>query len=199
MVDDVLRAFEEVARIEREEGRFYVHPFNSEPTILGTATLGLEWIEQTPDLDAIIVPVGGGGLCAGVATAIKLSHPGCAIFGVEPTGADTMHRAFAAGSPQPIEKVATIADSLGPPSALPYSFEICQRYVDDLVRIDDDAMRDAMALLFHSMKLAVEPAGAAATAARCGPLKERLSGRRVGVLVCGSNIAADTFTRLLAD
>ena len=197
LVDDVKQAFDEVARIEREESRFYVHPFNSEPTILGTATLGMEWIEQCPDLEAIIVPVGGGGLCAGVSTAIKLQHPNCEIFGVEPVGADTMHRAFQAGTPQPIEKVATIADSLGPPSALPFSFEICQRYVDDLVRIEDDDMRDAMRLLFHSMKLAVEPAGAAATAALCGPLRERLAGKRVGVLVCGTNIDAESFARLV--
>jgi threonine dehydratase len=109
-----------------------------------------------------------------------------------------MHRSFAAGEPRPIEKVATIADSLGAPFALPYSFGLCRRFLDDLVLIDDDAMRRAMALLFREMKLAVEPAGAAATAALCGPLRARLAGQRVGVIVCGSNIDGATFARHLA-
>ena len=88
-----------------------------------------------------------------------------------------MRRSFAAGSPQPIEAVRTIADSLGAPHAAPYSFALCRRYVDELVLVSDDALRRAMVLLFSSAKLAVEPAGAAATAALCGPLRERLAGR----------------------
>jgi threonine dehydratase len=108
-----------------------------------------------------------------------------------------MHRSFAAGEPRPIERVGTIADSLGAPFALPYSFGLCRRFLDDLVMIDDDAMRRAMGLLFREMKLAVEPAGAAATAALCGPLRERLAGKRVGVIVCGSNIDIATFARHL--
>ena len=110
-----------------------------------------------------------------------------------------MHRSFAAGSPQPIEAVRTIADSLGAPHAAPYSYGLCRRYVDELVMIDDDQMRSAMALLFASAKLAVEPAGAAATAALCGPLRERLAGRRVALIVCGANIDAPTFARHLQD
>ena len=124
-----------------------------------------------------IVPIGGGGLCAGVSCAIKTLQPGCRVYGVEPEGADTMHRSFAAGSPQAIDRVTTIADSLGAPYAQPYSYELCRRYVDELVRIDDEAMRRAMGLLFAEMKLAVEPAGAAATAALLGPLAERLRGQ----------------------
>jgi threonine dehydratase len=120
------------------------------------------------------------------------------VFGVEPTGADSMHRSFAAGSPQPIEAVRTIADSLGAPHAAPYSFELCRRYVDELVLVDDDAMRRAMKLLFLSAKLAVEPAGAAATAALCGPLRARLAGKRVGIVVCGANIDPAAFTTHLA-
>ena len=84
--------------------------------------------------------------------------------------------------------MTTIADSLGAPHAAPYSFAICRRTVDDLVRVDDDELRGAMALLFEEVKLAVEPAGAAATAALLGPLRERLAGRRVGVVVCGANV-----------
>ncbi len=198
LVDDVHQAFARVKQIEAEEGRTFVHPFEGPLTALGTATLGLELVEQVPDLDAVVVPIGGGGLCAGVAAAVKLARPACQVFGVEPEGADTMHRSFAAGSPQAIDKVRTIADSLGAPHAAPYSFALCRRYVDDLVLVDDDALRRAMLLLFASAKLAVEPAGAAATAALCGPLGERLRGKRVAVIVCGANIDAATFADCLA-
>ena len=195
LAEDVHEAFDTVARIEKEESRTFVHPFEGPLTARGTATLGREFLEQWPDLDAVIVPIGGGGLCGGVATAVKLLRPECQVFGVEPEGADNMHRSFQAGSPQAIDRVATIADSLGPPKSLPYSFALCRDNVDDLVLIDDDAMRKAMGLLFREMKLAVEPAGAAATAALCGPLRGRLRGKKVGVVVCGTNIDADSFAR----
>ncbi len=195
LVDDVHAAFAEAERIEREEGRYFVHPFEGFTTALGTATLGLELVEQAPALDAVIVPVGGGGLCAGIAAAVKQVSPQTAVYGVEPVGADSMHRSFAAGKPMGIEAVGTIADSLGAPHAAPYSFELCRRYVDDLVRIDDDQLRGAMALLFEEVKLAVEPAGAAATAALLGPLRERLAGQRVGVIVCGANVDIEAFAR----
>jgi threonine dehydratase len=193
LVEDVHQAFARVKQIEAEEGRTFVHPFEGPLTALGTGTLGLELLEQVPELDAVIVPIGGGGLCAGVAAAVKLARPSCLVFGVEPEGADTMHRSFAAGSPQAIDKVRTIADSLGAPHAAPYSYGLCRRYVDDLALVDDDALRSGMRLLMTSAKLAVEPAGAAATAALCGPLRERLRGKRVGLIVCGANIDAATF------
>lgn len=197
-VDDVHVAFDAVHRIEAEEGRTFVHPFEGPTTALGTATVGLELAEQAPGLDAVIVPIGGGGLCAGVAMAIKLAQPHCEVFGVEPVGADTMHRSFAAGEPVAIDRVRTIADSLGAPHAAPYTFGLCRRFVDELVLIDDDQIRDAMRLLLSSMKLAVEPAGAAATAALCGPLRSRLAGKKVGVIVCGSNIDHAGFASLVA-
>src|SRR5216683_5881119 len=99
LVEDVHRAFERVHEIEREEGRTFVHPFEGPLTALGTATLGLELCRQVPDLDAVIVPIGGGGLCAGVATAVKHLQPRCKVYGVEPEGADSMHRSFASGKP----------------------------------------------------------------------------------------------------
>jgi len=192
-VPDVHTAFETVRAIEADEGRTLIHPFEGPVTALGTATVGLELARQAPALDAVIVPIGGGGLCAGVSCAIKTLQPGCRVYGVEPEGADTMHRSFAAGAPQAIERVRTIADSLGAPHAAPYSFGLCRAYVDELVRIDDEAMRRAMGLLFAEMKLAVEPAGAAATAALLGPLAGRLRGRRTAVVVCGANIDARIF------
>ena len=199
LVDDIAAAFDRVREIEAAEGRTFVHPFEGPRTALGTATVGLELVEQAPDLDAVIVPVGGGGLAAGIAAAVKQLRPACLVFGVEPTGADSMRRSLLAGRPQSIDAVRTIADSLGAPHAAPYSFALCRHFLDDLVLVDDDEIRGAMALLFGEMKLAVEPAGAAATAALRGPLRERLRGRRVGVIVCGANIDAATFCRHLGD
>lgn len=199
LMPDVHAALDETERIEREEGRAFIHPFEGYWTATGTATVGLEWCEQAANLDAVIVPIGGGGLIAGIATAVKQLQPACRVFGVEPEGADSMHRSFAAGSPQAIDKVRTIADSLGAPHARDYSFSLCRRFVDELVMIDDHQLRSAMRLLFDDLKLAVEPACAAATAALVGPLAERLRGQRVGVLACGSNIDRQTFTALLAE
>ena len=197
LVADVHQAFDEVHRIEREEGRSFVHPFEGKNTVLGTGTVAIELCRQVAKLDAVVVSIGGGGLCAGVATAVKLSHPGCLVFGVEPTGADTMHRSFAAGRAVAIDEIDTIADSLAAPHAAPYSFSLCREHVDELVLVTDDMMKTAMGLMFRDAKLAVEPAGAAATAAMVGPLRERLAGLRVGVIVCGANIDAETFARYL--
>jgi len=198
LLEDVHRAFARTKQIEAEERRTFVHPFEGPRTALGTATLGLELVEQLPDLDAVVVPIGGGGLCAGVASAVKLARPACRVYGVEPEGADTMRRSFAAGSPQAIDAVRTIADSLGAPHAAPYSYGLCRQYVDELVVVSDDELRRAMRLLFTSAKLAVEPAGAAATAACVGPLRARIEGKRVGLIVCGANIDPGTFAANLA-
>ncbi|MCA9999175.1 MAG: threonine/serine dehydratase [Anaerolineales bacterium] len=195
LMNNVHEAFARVHEIEAAEGRTFIHPFEGKPTILGTATVGLELCEAVPDLDAVIVPIGGGGLAAGVATAVKLLQPNCAVYGVEPTGADSMTRSFASGKPEPIDAVRTIADSLGAPYAMPYSFGLCQKYIDEIVLVDDDALRRAMLLLFKGMKLALEPAAAAATAALVGPLRQRLLGKRVGVIVCGTNTDAATFVQ----
>lgn len=197
LTDDIAGAFAQVHEICEREGRTFVHPFEGVLTARGTGTLGLEIYSQCPAADAVVVPIGGGGLCAGVAAAIKQSNPACTIYGVEPVGADTMHRSFASGVPESIERVRTIADSLGAPHAAPYSMALCRRFVDELVMVDDDDLRNAMRLLFTTAKLAVEPAGAAATAAILGPLKSTLQGRTVVSIVCGSNIDPGTFHRYL--
>jgi threonine dehydratase len=199
LVPNVHAAFQEVKRIEREEGRTFVHPFEGPLTATGAATLGVELLEQVRDLDAVIIPIGGGGLCAGVATAIKLARPECQVFGVEPEGADTMHRSFAAGEPQAIDHVRTIADSLGAPHAAPYTFGLCRQFVDELCKVSDDQIKAGMKLLMEHAKLAVEPAGAAATAALCGPLRQKLAGKSVGIIVCGTNIDAATCSRYVAE
>ena len=189
--------FEMVERIAAEERRAFVHPFEGPLTALGSATLGLELAESVPNLDAVVVGVGGGGLAGGASAAIKLLQPQCRIYGVEPVGADSMHRSFAAGSPQRLESIDTIADSLAPPMSLPYSFALCHANLDQLVKVSDRQIRDAMGVLFREMKLAVEPGGAAATAALLGPLAAELRGKRVGVIVCGSNIDLATFNALV--
>ncbi|MBK8977333.1 MAG: threonine/serine dehydratase [Planctomycetes bacterium] len=192
LVPTVHAARDEVERIAATEARSFVHPFEGPGIALGTATLGLELAEQVDGLDAVIVPIGGGGLCAGVATALALAQPSCRVIGVEPRGADTMHRSFAAGSPQAIDAVRTIADSLGAPRAEPYSFALCRRAVAELAAVDDADLAAAMRLLFQDLKLAVEPAGAATTAAAFGPLGDALSGR-VALILCGANTDVASF------
>lgn len=187
LADDVHQAFDRVADIQQREGRYLVHPFEGPLTSLGTATLGLEIAEQVPDLDAVLVPIGGGGLCSGVAAAVKQLKPQARIYGIEPDGADSMHRSFASGKPERLERVATIADSLGAPFALPYSYALCRRHVDELVRLQDQDIAAAMRLLFSEMHLAVEPACASSTAALLGPLKSTLAGKTVVLVMCGSN------------
>jgi threonine dehydratase len=197
-VGDVHECFDVVQRIQDDEGRTFIHPFEGERTLTGTATVAMEWMDQVDRLDAVIIPVGGGGLAGGMSAAFKQLKPEIKVYGVEPTGADSMTRSFAAGSPQAIEKVTTIADSLGAPHAAPLSFGLCHRYLDDLVTVTDETLLDAMRLIHAELKLAVEPACAAATAAMMGPLAARLQHQRVGVLLCGSNISAERWSELIA-
>lgn len=199
LVEDVHVAFDTVGRIEEEEGRAFIHPFEGRLTALGTATVGLELVEQAGELDAVIVPIGGGGLCAGIATAVRHLLPDCKVYGVEPEGADTMSRSFASGKPESIDRVRTIADSLGAPHAAPYSFALCREAVDRIVTVTDRQMADSMKILFEEMKLALEPAGASATAAAMGPLREELQNQRTGIIVCGSNIDLETFYRNITE
>lgn len=185
--------FAEAERLAKEEGRTFIHPFEGEGTILGTAGVGLEFMEQVPDLDAVIVTVGGGGLISGVAAAVKQIKPGCVVYGVEPEGAASMSRSLAAKEPVTIEKVTTIADSLGAPMALPLGHALCEAYVDDIVTVSDDAICAGMVIFQQDAKLAVEPAAGAGLAGLFGPLRDRLQGKRVGVVVCGANIDATTY------
>jgi threonine dehydratase len=155
-------------------------------------------MRQVPKLDAVIVPVGGGGLAGGIAAAVKQIDPTCQVFGIEPFGADAMYQSFRAGATARLDKVDTIADSLGAPYSLPYSYGVCRRFVDDIVRVWDEEMCRAMHHLYRDMKLVCEPAAAAATAALLGPLRSRLDGKRVALIVCGSNIDPVRFGELVA-
>ena len=199
LASDVHAGFRRVKEIQETESRAFIHPYEGLRVSLGTGTLGVEFMEQVPDLDAVIVPIGGGGLASGVSTAVKLMRPDCEVFGVEPFGADSMYRSFAAGGPASIDKVTTIADSLGAPFATPMSYALCRAHIDELVRVTDQELVAAMRFLLEHARLAVEPAAAAATAALLGPLAERLAGRRVGLIVCGTNIDAAGFARLVGN
>lgn len=197
LVENVHVAFERVREIEAHEGRVFVHPYEGPRTALGTASVGLEFMDQAAQagatLDAVIVATGGGGLSAGVACAVKQLRAATAVYAVEPEGADTLARSFAAGAPQSIDAVHTIADSLGAPRCEPYSFALNRRFVDAVVLVSDAQIREAMRLLFRVAKLVVEPAGAAALAALMFPLRAQLAGATVGLIVCGANTDPQTY------
>ena len=194
LAENVHAAFDLVEEIREKEGRYFVHPFEGPNVALGTGTVGLEICEQVGEFDVIVIPIGGGGLCAGISSAVKQINPTCTVIGVEPEGADSMHRSFASGQPEAIENVTTIADSLGAPFAASYSFELCKQNVDELVMVSDDEIKEAMGVLFRDLKIAVEPACAASTAALCGPLNGRYAGKKVVLVLCGSNIDWETYT-----
>ncbi|CAG9196806.1 Phenylserine dehydratase [Paraburkholderia tropica] len=196
--NDSSEAFDIVRRVEAEEGRYFVHPFNGFRTVLGTATLGYEWATQAPDLDAVIVPIGGGGLAAGVATALRLANPRVRVYGVEPEGADVMSRSFAANHTVRLTHMHSIADSLMSPHTEEYSYTLCRRHLERIVTVSDDALRATMRQIFDTLKLAVEPACATALAGLYGPLRETLQGKRVGVLLCGTNTDPQRFHEQIA-
>lgn len=182
--------------MKEKENKVFVHPFEGPYTAQGTATIAAEWRHQVKaPLDAIIISIGGGGLIAGVGAYFKQVWPNVKIYGVEPTGAPTLYEAMQANAPVRLEKINTIADSLSAPIALPYSFNVIQQVVDDIVLVSDDDMRRGMHLLFTQMKLVAEPACAAPVAALLGPLREELRGKRVGLLACGSNLDIAVFAK----
>jgi threonine dehydratase len=191
-------AMAEAERLSRDERRTFVHPYEGPFTTLGAAGVGLEFAEQVPGLDAVIVAVGGGGLISGVAAAVKQINPTCAVYGVEPVGARSMQLSFEAGEPVALDGIDTLADSLGAPCAMPFSSRVCRAFVDEIVTVTDDQICAGVAIYQEEAKLAVEPAAGAALAAVFGPLRARLQGKRIGVVVCGANIDADSFTAILA-
>jgi len=193
---DIADLVAKVADIRAREGRVLVHPFEGPATVEGTACVGLELADDVSDLDAVIVPVGGGGLIAGIATAFAHVQPDCLVIGVEPEGARGMTASLAKGAPLARVDVATIADSLGAPFHTPYAFALVERHVSRVVTVTDAALVDGMRRLFGEMNLAVEPACAASLAALSGPLAGALAGRRVALLACGSNIDRESWWRL---
>lgn len=197
LMDSIADAFAKVEEIRTTEGKTFIHPFEGKQTFAGAGTLGLEFLRQARKLDAIIVPVGGGGLIAGVAAAVKTYSPRTMVYGVEPEGARGMTDSLAAGHALPKVEVKTIADSLGPPMHLPLSYGLTERFVDGTAIVSDDDMCRCMGLMLRDLKIAAEPAPAAGVAALVGPLRDTLKGKRVGLVGCGANIDQATFTRLV--
>ncbi|WP_341366405.1 threonine/serine dehydratase [Yoonia sp. BS5-3] len=197
LFDDMAGAFAAMNKAAGA-GRTLMHPFEADHMVLGAATCGLEYCAQAPDVDVFVVPVGGGGLISGMASAIRHLRPNAQIIGVEPFGADSLYRSLASGQPETLDKVDTMADSLGAPMSLPGTFGICQKLVDEVVRISDAEMAEAMRLMQAHMAITAEPACAASLAAIMGPLKHQLAGCKIGIIACGSNISIPRFAELTA-
>jgi len=188
---------DEMQRIQAERGLTLVHPFDDPEIIAGHGSAGLEILEDLPEVDAVIVPVGGGGLISGIASAIKLSRPATQVIGVEPVGADVMSRSLAAGRPEKMDKMTTVADGLAAPFAGEHTFAHVQRFVDRIVLVDDDAILRALRAQIVRAKLAAEPAGAASLAALMSGAITFPAKTRVVCFVSGGNADPAVLQRAL--
>jgi threonine dehydratase len=196
---DVLTVISRAQALAAERGLTFVPPFDDPAIIAGHGTVALEVLEDLPDAGTVVVPVGGGGLIAGMAIALKGRRPATRVVGVEPEGAAAMWRSLRSGRPERLERVQTIADGLSAPYAGELTFPIVQRCVDDLVLVTDAEIRAAMVLLLERCKLLAEPAGAAAPAALlAGKVAVRPDAPVVAV-VSGGNIDAARLAALLTD
>ena len=193
LTDDIAAAVTLLKEISETENRKILHPFNDLNMAFGAASCGAEFIEDLPELDIVILPVGGGGLIAGMAAAFKYYYPKTKIIGVEPKGANSLNRSFLSGTPVALAKVETIADSLGAPSALAASFELARANVDEIIEIEDRIMAEMMLEMRDRLNLFAEPACVASLGAAVGPLRSEILGKKIGVLACGSNISANRF------
>ena len=173
-----------------------VHPFEDGRVVAGAGSVALELIEQNPTLDAVVVPIGGGGLIAGVAVAIKSLRPDVQIIGVEPEGAPTMKKSLEAGKPTTISP-KTVADGLAAPMVGTMTLEAVQRFVDAVVLVSDDEILSAMRDLISYAKLVVEPAGAAAVAAVLTRKVAFDRGARVAAIISGGNVDLERLKSLL--
>jgi threonine dehydratase len=191
-------SFPHALELARDRGLTFVHPFDDERICAGAGTTGLELLEQVDDLDAVVVPIGGGGLISGIAVAIKESNPRIRVYGVEPTGAASTRLSLDSGRAMRITSMNTIADGLAAPMTGELNYEIVKRYVDDVIVIDDDAIAEGVRQLLFSAKLLAEPAGAAGVGALLAgavPLRE---GERVAAIVSGGNVDSAKLASILA-
>ena len=197
MKEGGVATFAEADKLMREERRTFIHPFDGLDTTLGVAGVGLELIEDYSELDAVVVAVGGGGLISGVAAAVKLQNSKCKVYGVEPLGANSMSQSMVVNKPVTLESVNTVADSLAPPMALPFSYSVCKKFVDQFVTVTDDQICVGLSLLQEECKLAVEPAAGAVLAGAIWPLRKQLVGKKIGLIICGANIDAQSYGQFL--
>ena len=192
-----MEAFARAHELSVERSLTFVHPFDDEAIMAGQGTVGLELLEQAEAIDDVIVPIGGGGLIAGIAVAIKEQRPSIKVYGVEPTGAAVMRKSLDAGHPVRLESMTTIADGLAAPMAGDLTYPIVQHYVDDVVLVSDEEIAAAMRELLFSAKLLTEGGGAAATAAVLTG-KVPVQGRRVVAVVSGGNIDSARLVEVIA-
>jgi threonine dehydratase len=189
-------ACEEALRRRLEEGRTFIHPFDDAEIINGQGTIGLELLEQVPDLEAVVVPIGGGGLISGVACALKETNPRIRVIGVEPEKLPSMLRAREAGAPVTLNAEATVADGIAVRRAGDLTLPLVSRYVDEIVTVDDEEIASAILMLLEHEKTLAEGAGAAALAALLQS-KTNLRSRRTVVLVSGGNIDVTLLAKII--
>jgi threonine dehydratase len=189
-------AFARVTELGEASGRTFVHPFDDDHVIAGHGSLGLEIVEDRPEVDVVVVPVGGGGLISGVAVAVKGARPDARIVAVEPETSAALHEALAAGAPVAIAPTS-VADGLNAPFAGDRCLAVCRELVDESVLVSEAEIREGFRFLYARAKLAAEPAGAAGAAALLAERIPEIEGRTVVVVVSGGNVAAQTAAGIL--
>jgi threonine dehydratase len=187
---------QEALRRCEQEGLTFIHPFDDEAVISGQGTLGLEMLDQEPDIDVLVVPVGGGGLIGGVSCAVKEVSPKTRVIGVQTSKLPSMKAALEHGSPVTLPPKVTIADGIAVRCAGTITYPLVKRYVDDIVTVDEEEIANAILLLLEKEKTLTEGAGAVATAAVL-QRKIPLSGKRVGVFIGGGNIDVSLLSRII--
>lgn len=178
-------------------GATYLSPFDNHDVIAGQGIVGLEILEDFPDVETIVIGIGGGGLVSGVAMAVKTLRPDVRIVGVEPAGAHVVFDSLIAGKPVRLPSVNTIADGLAAPFAGVLTQQIIERCVDDVVIVEDDEIRQAMAMILERTKMLAEPAGAAATAALLTGRAGVETGAKTVAIISGGNVSLDRLKTLL--
>lgn len=189
-------AAKRAVELMEEKGYTFVHPFNDERVIAGQGTIGLEIIQQLPDVEVVYVPIGGGGLISGVSYAIKALKPDCKVIGVQAAGAPSMYESRKQGEPIELEKVSTIADGVAVKKPGDLTFEMCQKYVDEIVTVTEDEIATAILTLMEKQKTVAEGAGATALAAAMFD-KANLKGKKSVCIVSGGNIDVNILSRVI--
>jgi threonine dehydratase len=189
-------AYQRAIESASEDCLTLIHAFDDDAVIAGQGTLGLEIIQQHPDIEVIVAPIGGGGLIGGIACAVKETNPNVRIFGVQPARIPSMKAAVAEGKPVTLDSAKTIADGIAVRRAGDRTLPLVQKYVDDIVTVEEEEIANAILLLLEREKTLAEGAGAAAIAAVLNR-KLPLQGKRVAVLVCGGNIDVTLLARII--
>ena len=189
-------AYNRALQLRDEKGYTFIHPFNDEDVIAGQGTIALELIEQLADLDAVLVPIGGGGLISGIAYTLKTVNPRVKVYGVQAVGAPSMKNSVEHGEVETLENVSTIADGIAVKKPGDLTYEICSKYVDEIVTVTDDEISAAILALMEQHKLVTEGAGAVAVAAAMFH-KVDLAGKKAVCVLSGGNIDVTILSRVI--